>query len=127
MNTLTDLNFELYAAKYYDNRNCMDIEEFNDDLNRIKYVKRLFSRYQKTGDVKIQLIINHLVILYNVFYHEACTRMLVLKLNEQLSILKPFLMYLNYWPEEIDGLNNNIISSDIALNQDIVTKLREFK
>jgi hypothetical protein len=126
MNTLTELNFELYAAKFYDNPNCLDVEEFNDDLNRISYIKRLFKRYRNTGEIKERLVLNHLTVLYNVFYHEACTRMLVLRLNEYVDILKPFLMYLNYWPEKIIGIEDQILSSDVVLDIGIIAKLRKY-
>ena len=126
MNTLTELNFELYAAKFYDNPNCLDVEDFNDDLNRISYIKRLFKRYRNTGEIKERLVLNHLTVLYNVFYHEACTRMLVLRLNEYVDILKPFLMYLNYWPEKIIGIEDQILSSDVVLDIGIIAKLRKY-
>ena len=120
------MNFELYAAKFYDNPNCLDVEEFNDDLNRISYIKRLFKRYRNTGEIKERLVLNHLTVLYNVFYHEACTRMLVLRLNEYVDILKPFLMYLNYWPEKIIGIEDQILSSDVVLDIGIIAKLRKY-
>ena len=91
MEVLNDKNFMLYAAKFYDNKNCVDILEFHDDLNRIKYLKRLFKKYKETGDIKVQLVINHLIVVYNVFYPTAATKMLVFKLDEYLDYLKPFL------------------------------------
>jgi hypothetical protein len=104
---LDDGNFSLYAAKYYDNNNCTDILEFHDDLNRIKYIKRLLKLYTETGQLKERLILNHMITLYNVFYHEACTKMIVFKLYEYMPVLKSFLVYLNYWPEKIEGLGYN--------------------
>lgn len=102
---LTEKNFLLYAAKFYDDPNCVDVLEFQQDLDRIKYIKRLLKRYQDSGELKERLVLNHLVILYNVFQHEALTRMLALKLNDYLHLLKPFLQYLGYWPRTIDGVN----------------------
>jgi len=124
--TLDDSNFMLYAAKYYDNPSCMDQLEFEEDLNRIKYIKRLFRKYEEGKELRGRLILNHLIILYNVFYHEACTRMLCFRLYEHLECLKPFLVYLNYWPEKIDpvGLNKEeILDSDVRMDQHIVEVL----
>lgn len=116
---LDESNFSLYAAKYYDNPNCTDILEFHDDLNRIKYIKRLLKLYSETGELKERLILNHLITLYNVFEPEACTRMLVFKLYEHLSPLKSFLMYLNYWPSVVDGLGiNNLSIRDEEIDTD---------
>ena len=107
---LDDANFSLFAAKFYDNPNCTDILEFHDDLNRIKYIKRLLKGYSESGEIKERLVLNHLTTLYNVFYHEACTKMLVFKLYEYMPVLKSFLVYLNYWPERIEGLGYNGIT-----------------
>ena len=82
MDILTEANFELYAAQHYDNPNCIDILEFQDDLSRIKYIKRLFKRYKETNDLKVRLILNHLVTFYNVFPPEYGTKMLIFKLEE---------------------------------------------
>ena len=96
MEVLNDKNFMLYAAKFYDNKNCVDILEFHDDLNRIKYLKRLFKKYKETGDIKVQLVLNHLIVIYNVFHYAAATKMLAFKLDEYLDYLKPFLLYLSF-------------------------------
>jgi len=125
---LDDSNFMLYAAKYYDNPGCMDLLEFHDDLNRIKYIKRLFRRYAETGELKERLILNHLIVLYNVFDRDALTRMLVYKLYDYLEYLKPFLLLLNYWPDRVDGIGMNgeiILDSDIGVDPGIVEKLRK--
>lgn len=110
MNQIDDANFSLYAAKYYDNPNCIDILEFHDDLNRIKYVKRLFKIYEESGVLKERLILNHLITLYNVFEPHACTKMLVFKLYEYMPVLRSFLVYLNYWPSKVEGLGYNSIT-----------------
>jgi hypothetical protein len=91
---LNDNNFSLFAAKHYDNPNCTDILEFHDDLNRIKYIKRLFKHYNDTGELKERLVLNHLITLYNVFEVQACTKMLVFKLYEYMPVLKSFLFYI---------------------------------
>ena len=126
MEVLNEKNFMLFAAKYYDNANCVDILEFHDDLNRIKYLKRLFKKYNDTGEIKIQLVLNHLTVIYNVFYPVAATRMLVLKLKEHLSYLKPFLVYINHWPERINISNEIVRDSEISLDRKIVNLLREY-
>lgn len=113
---IDDSNFSLFAAKYYDNPNCTDILEFHDDLNRIKYVKRLLKSYNETGILRERLVLNHLITLYNVFEPEACTKMLVFKLYDYMPVLKSFLCYLNYWPDRIDGIghaNLVIVSKDV--------------
>ncbi len=126
--TLDDSNFMLFAAKFYDNPNMMDILEFEEDVNRIKYIKRLFSKYRDGKALRERLILNHIIILYNVFDARACTRMLCYRLYEYLDYLKPFLVYLNYWPERIDpiGVNKEIIlDSDINMNENIIKVLRK--
>ena len=85
--------FLLYAAKYYDNPQCHDAEEFYDDLKRFKYLKRLFGKYKETGELRERLILNHIIILYNVF-GMATSRMLFVKLYQYSDILKPFLVLL---------------------------------
>lgn len=116
---LNDKNFSLFAAKYYDNPNCTDILEFHDDLNRIKYVKRLLKSYNETGELKERLILNHLITLFNVFEPQACTKMLVFKLPDHVVVLKSFLCYLNMWPSVLDNMgpdgvtiNTNEIPTD---------------
>lgn len=128
MTLINESNFLLYAAKHYDNPQCYDTEEFFDDLNRFKYLKRLFNRYEESGDLKYRLILNHLIILYNVFGPIATTRMLFFKLKGQYKFLKPFLVLLGYMPDVIYKLSDDedhIISSDIPMDQNIVKILRE--
>jgi len=98
---LTRRNFKLFAAKHYDNPECLDIEEFNQDLSRFKYLKRLLRRYELTGDLQERLILNHVIILYNVFGIKACNKMMWYKINEEhWHYIKPFLVFLNYLPED---------------------------
>lgn len=97
---LTHRNFKLYAAKYYDNPDCLDIEEFKQDLSRFKYLKRLLKRYELTGDLQVRLILNHIIVLYNVFGINPCNKMMWFKINnEHFHVVKPFLVYLNYLPD----------------------------
>lgn len=126
MEKLSEQNFLLFAAKNYDNPQCMDIDEFKDDLKRINYIKKLFNKYKVTGDLKERLIINHLIVLYNTFGVYAATRMLFYRLNDYKRELKPFLVFLNYMPDVIEGVEEYTIrSSDIPLDNNIVAKLRK--
>ena len=115
---LTNKNFKLYAAQHYNNPECVDAEEFYEDLNRFKYLKRLLRRYADKGDLQERLILNHLIVLYNVFGIEACNKMMWYKINEEhWHYLKPFLVYLNYLPE------NEKVS--ITMDPYIIEVLRE--
>lgn len=128
---LSDANFYIYAAKAYENPNCIDMLEFEEDLARIKYIKKLLKRYKDTGELRDQLIINHLRILYNVFASKPCTNMLILKLWEYLEALKPFLIYLDKWNEgRISGIQfevGSVYGSDIPLDTEVIERLREVK
>lgn len=128
MTPLTEQNFLLYAAANYTNT-IYDTEEFYDDLNRFKYLKRLFSRYQEKGDLKERLILNHIITLYNVFNHEAATRMLFYKTEERhYSILKTFLLFLQYMPDRIMHLEfegNHIQTEMVSIDQNLALVLRK--
>ena len=121
-------NIMLYCVKQYENPHCTGIDDFNDDLNHIKYLKRLFNRYTKTNDLKTNLIFNHLILLYNVFENEAVTRVLFHRINEEhWSILKPFLIALSHLPETILGVSekHKIINTDnIPLDQNVIKEVR---
>lgn len=124
---LDESNFILFAAKYYDNPHCYDTVEFYDDLNRFKYLKRLFNRYVEDGELKERLILNHIIVLYNVFGVEATTKMLFLKLEGYYQLLKPFLVLLNYLPETLHNIGRQgsvIHTADIAMDPKIVEALR---
>ena len=127
-NRLTDENFMVYAMRSYQNPHCMDIHEFEEDLKQTKYIKRLLNRYKTRGELKEQLIINHIVVLYNMFGIEAATRILFFKIDKEFRPqLKTFLIYLNFMPERISGVDfGDIVSSDIPLDFTIVDSLREF-
>tara|TARA_Y100001970_G_scaffold272942_1_gene370365 strand:+ start:21079 stop:21438 length:360 start_codon:yes stop_codon:yes gene_type:complete len=99
---LNDDNFLLFASKHYENPQGITYDDFLEDLKRFKYIKRLLKRYEKTGELKTHLILNHIIILFNVF-GDASTPMLFHKIDEHhWSMLKSFLKYLNYLPEELD-------------------------
>jgi len=123
---LDETNFLLYAAKHYTNSECYDTIEFYDDLKRFKYLKRLFNIYVETGDLKEQLILNHIVILYNIFGVIPTTRMLFFKLFDYKEMLIPFLDLLNYLPDTVHniGLKSNTINTyDIISDPIIAEKL----
>ena len=127
MEKIENSNFILFAAHHYDNPQCMDEAEFFDDLKRFKYLKRLFNKYQETGEIKERLVLNHLMILYNLFGSVGATKMLTFKLRDYLPILKPFRIVLDQLPERIPGIGIRgevIITSDITDDQHIVDVLR---
>lgn len=98
---LNEDNFILFAVKHYENPQSVTYEDFEEDLKRFKYLKRLFKRYIKTGSARTHLILNHLIILYNV-WGEAATPLLFYKLEpEYWSCLKTFLIFLNRWPDNL--------------------------
>ena len=119
---LNDDNIVYFAMKNYSNPSCKNIEEFQEDFNRIKYVKRLFNRYEQSGVLRERLILNHIITIFNVFGVDASSRMLFNRLDErQYSILKTFLVYLNYCPEK---KFDNIDVVSIPLDTTIIKKLR---
>jgi hypothetical protein len=125
---LDETNFLLYAAKHYDNPSCFDTLEFYEDLNRFKYLKRLFSRYDETNELKERLILNHIIILYNLFGVEAATRMLFFKLKGYHHYLKPFLVFLNFCPEKVINIGlegKTINTSDVLMDPNIIKELRK--
>lgn len=115
---LNNANFELYAARHYNNPACLDPQDFYDDVAKFKYVVRLLRRYRESGMIQERLVLNHIITIYNVFEITAATRMLFYKVDIDLwSSLKTFLVYLNFMPEQ---LHKNI---NIDLN--IAKKLKD--
>lgn len=125
---LDETNFLLFAARSYENLHCYDTLEFYEDLNRFKYIKRLFNRYEETGELKERLIINHLIVIYNVFGVEASTRMLFFKLREYHHYLKPFLSLMGYLPDTVCGIGiegKDYKCDQIPDDKQITQKLKE--
>lgn len=122
---LTDENFLLFAIKAYDSPNYV-MSEFEEDIKRLDYLKRLFFRYVEYGELKERLIINHIIILSNVFGVVFLAKMLFLKFDEKHhSIIKTFLLFLNIMPDKIFGVNGKTIhSSDILIDMKIADILR---
>ena len=123
---LTDHNFLLFCAKHYDNSGYISTEEFIEDLNRIKYIKKLITRYVEHGDLKERLILNHIIVLNNCFGAEALCKILYLKLKPQIKYIKPFLVLLNVFPDKIyDVGDENIIDTNlIDMDKTIIDRLR---
>jgi len=95
---LNDSNYILFAIKHYENPHCVTREDFDEDMKRFKYLKRLLKRYVRGGSLRTHLMINHLIILYNVF-GEAATPLLFFKMErEYWSFIKTMLIYLNKYP-----------------------------
>ena len=107
---LTNDNYMLFAMKHYDNPQSVTYDDFQEDMMRFKYLKRLFGRYVKSGVLRNHLILNHLIVLFNVF-GEAAIPLLVFKIEmEYWSIMKSYLLYLNRLdPEGGNGILDEIV------------------
>ena len=124
---LNESNVFNYQMKSYDNPQCHSMDEFLDDMKRIKYVKRLFHKYHTKDILKERLVINHLVVLFNVLGNEACSRILFLKIEEkQYYILASFLHFLHKLPATIDGINGKTMHThEIDLDTKIINALED--
>ena len=122
---LTNDNILLYAAKAYDKPNCI-MSEFKEDMKRFNYLKRLFKRYRKVGELREQLVLNHLVVICNVFGPEVATRILFFKMaKDDYSALKTYLLFLSCMPEKVRSIKgHDIISSEIPVDMTIADILR---
>ena len=117
-------NILLFAMKAYDKPNCI-LSELDEDLKHFNYVRRLFRRYLISGELKERLILNHIVILYNLFGSSATRLLFYHSRVEEYPVLKTFLVFLNRMPDHIDGINGKILqSSDIQLDLTIIDALR---
>jgi hypothetical protein len=127
-NDLNNENFLLYAIKAYDKPNCV-MSEFEEDLKRFDYLKRLIYRYREYNDLQERLMINHIIILSNVFGPDCVVRMLFYRLDENsYPIIKTILVFLNIMPDMIKGVKGkHIYSSDISLDNNLVQILRNVK
>ena len=120
---LSEDNFIVFAMRHYDNPQCHNVQEFEEDLKRFLYLKKLLNRYVRDGDLKERLILNHITVLYNLF-GDACTNMLFLKVEEEYwPQLVTFLIYLNRMPEQVDGYTFKM--SDFKLDTTIIEALRK--
>ena len=106
---LTTENFIQFAMNCYENPQCFNIKEFENDLNRFDYLKKLLNRYKSVGELRERLILNHIIVIYNVF-GDSATDMLLHKLSEHKSSLITFMIYLNRIPENmVNELDQTII------------------
>lgn len=123
---LNDDNFLIYAMKCYNSPHCI-LSEFESDIKRIKYLKRLFRRYKVTKSLKERLILNHIILLNNVFGPEATAKILFYKIDERdYDILKTFLSYLNIVPEMVYGIKGkNISIVEIQIDVNVAEILRK--
>ena len=126
INELTEDNFMMYAIKNYDNPSCVGMDEFLDDLKRFKYIKRLLRKHNVGKELKERLILNHIIVLGNLFGVEATTKMLFFKLEEKFwPQVKTFLVFLNYMPLKIivsPGIE--ILDKDIPIDETILEDLK---
>ena len=124
---LHDDNFLIYAAKNYDRPHILQ-SEFEDDLKRIKYVKRLLRKYRQTGEFKERLVLNHIIILSNVFGVEPTVNMLFFKVDqEDYPLLKTILIFLNYLPTHLKVSFDKyyIRQEEIPVDLEIAARLRQ--
>jgi len=120
MMKLTKDNIVLYAAKHYYNPTCIDSEEFFEDLKRFRYIKRLLNRYNDSGVLSERLILNHLIVIFNVFGNEAGLDMLELRVEvDYWNVIKPFLIFLN--------VIDNTMYTNIEMDKKVVEALREIR
>jgi hypothetical protein len=114
--------------KAYDKPNCI-MSEFKEDMKRFNYLKRLFKRYRKLNELREQLVLNHLVVLYNVFGPEVATRLLFFQMSkDDYPALKTYLLFLSCMPEKVKGIKgHDIISSEISVDMAIAHTLRQIK
>ena len=124
---LTEDNFIMFAVKNYDNPGCHGLDEFYDDLKRFKYIKRLLRKHNVGKDLKERLILNHIIVLGNLFGVEATTKMLFFKLEKKFwSQIKTFLVFLNFMPlKVIVSAGVIILDADILLDEDILETLKK--
>ena len=122
---LNEDNFMMYAMKCYTSPHCI-MSEFEGDIKRTKYLKRLFRRYKVTKSLKERLILNHIILLNNVFGTEATARILFYKTDERdYDILKTFLDYLDIMPDFVYGIGGKtIVSSELPLDMNVAEILR---
>lgn len=124
---LNDKNFVLFCAKHYLSDKFYTTEEFFEDINRIKYIKKLVTRYVENNDLRERLILNHIIVLNNVFGPVILSKILYLKLKPQMIYIKPFLVMLEIMQDQIHNVGDEqIINTDcIAMDPVIVSRLRK--
>ena len=120
---LNEDNFLVYAMHHYDNPQCHSVQEFEEDLKKFLYLKKLFSRYKNNGELRERLILNHIIVLYNIF-GDAATNMLFHKIDESSwDSLITFLVYLGRMPDKYPEYG--IILSEVVLDETVIAALRK--
>lgn len=120
---LNDDNFLVYAMHHYDNPQCHSVAEFEEDLKKFLYLKKLFSRYKNNGELRERLILNHIIVLYNIF-GESATNMLFYKIDSSCwDSLVTFLVYLGRMPDTYPEYG--IVLSQVKLDENIIATLRK--
>jgi hypothetical protein len=124
---LTDKNFVIYCAHNYKNPSCAGTSEFYDDIRRIKYIKKLVTRYIETGELKERLILNHIIVLSNVFNANSLCRILFLKMESQFPYIKPFLLSTGYLSQHIVNVKDTRVvdTNVIPMDSTIIAALRK--
>lgn len=121
---LTDDIFMMYAIKHYDNPACKGMKEFQEDLKKFKYIKRLLGRYKAGKGLKERLLLNHIIVLNNLFGAEATVKMLFFKIDKKYwSEVKTFLVFLDLMPTNVI-LYDNCLESSIPINMELAKILR---
>lgn len=124
MEVVSNTNFLEFCLEHYENIQYVTREEFEEDIDRIKYIRKLLTRYQKGGELKHRLILNHIVILTNVFGPKVLSKILYLKLEDVFEYIKPFLEYLGVLPRYI--INGETIDTSLIIsNKKILDILKE--
>lgn len=127
---LTEQTLLLYCMKHYDGGFLATTDDFYEDLSRIKYIKKLITRYKRTGDrddLKERLILNHIIVLINVFGAVAASRILYYHLINDMDIIKPFMVFAGIMPEQfsdIHEIGNTVVSDMITMDQTVIEVLR---
>lgn len=120
---ITDSNFLLIAMHHYDNSQCTNLAEFEEDLKRFAYLKKLFARYKENKDLKERLIVNHIIVLFNLF-GPVTVELLFFKIDKEFwNILTTFLVYLDRMPPDVPEFNIKL--DGIELDSYIISQLRK--
>jgi hypothetical protein len=123
---INENNFLLIAAKYYDNPSCNSIEEFENDLKTFQYIKKLFKKYKNGDDLNERLILNHIIVIFNLF-GDLAPHLLFFKLQKYHDCLKPFLVFIDRMPEKIHYEDKIIHDSEIKMDMIVANTLRSLK
>jgi len=126
VDNLTDENFIIFCSKAYDDSSALSDEEFFDDLSRLKNIRKLLNRYKTTGEINERLILNHLIILSNVFSRDILVKIVWLKLYDFLPIIKPFMIALGLLPVVVYKVNGkDYLTDDVEMDESIIKILRK--